>query len=328
MSESREGGITDEDIRKTLKSSGYPLEQEMASILEKMGWDFTLNYAFTDIETDISREIDILAERSLWYEKPPETLVKELTQNEFSTKNKSEWKTVEQRVRLNVEIIIECKKIGAPIVFFCRQKQPKDFLPTRSDDIIQHSGVKPEIKIKPLNELSIHIFSLGQFLKFGKISHYSKCQEKATQFCKVFRAGKDLKAEHGDIYQSFIVPLIKAVEYQKIVRKLKPTWRYFDMYLHYPMLIIDGEMLRANAECTSVESTNHVELMRNYYSNKIGGTYRIDIIKKDYFNEFIEKVLMPSLLTIAVEVGKKQNDIANGKVFTRKIEKFFDFHST
>jgi hypothetical protein len=69
MSQNRKDGETDADILRVLKSSGYPLEQEIASILEKMGWKFTLNYAFTDVETNKSREIDVLADRVLWDER-------------------------------------------------------------------------------------------------------------------------------------------------------------------------------------------------------------------------------------------------------------------
>ncbi|HUW48422.1 MAG TPA: hypothetical protein VMW36_06745, partial [Patescibacteria group bacterium] len=80
------------------------------------------------------------------------------------------------------------------------------------------------------------------------------------------------------------------MEYQKLVRKLKSMWMYFDMHLHYPLIVIEGEMLRVNSGCTALEKVNHVELVRNYYSDKIGGTYRIDVVSKDYFPEFIEKV--------------------------------------
>ncbi|MCJ7561034.1 hypothetical protein MUO79_10535 [Candidatus Bathyarchaeota archaeon] len=321
ISQGKDSALTKENILTTLKDSGYPLEQEIASCLEKMEWDFNLNYAFTDIETNISREIDILAQRDLWHE----SLFKAQQQKVEKESKKGELQTIDQRVRLNVELLIECKRVGSPIVFFCRPKQPRDFFPNHIDDIVHYSGVRPEITIKPLNELSSHIFTIGQLLEFGKISHYSRCSEKATQFCKIFREGKKFKAGHEEIYQSFVVPLIKAIEYQKLVRKVKPTWMYFDMYLHYPLIVIDGEILKVDPKCEILETTNHVELVRNYYSNKIGGTYRIDVISKSYFCDFVEKVLMPSLVSIEKEVRKKEMVIAKSKTHVRTMDKFYRF---
>ncbi|HUW48421.1 MAG TPA: hypothetical protein VMW36_06740 [Patescibacteria group bacterium] len=185
MSQNRKDGVTDADILKTLKDSGYPLEQEIASILEKMGWDCTLNYAFTDVETNVSRETDILAQRDMTLERHLKNLT-ESAPRIGDAESKSRWRSMNERVRLHVEVIVECKKVTSPVVFFCRNKQPKDLFPMYADDMVQYSGVKSEITVKPWNELSTHTFTLGQFLEFGKICHYAKCKEKATQFCKVF----------------------------------------------------------------------------------------------------------------------------------------------
>jgi hypothetical protein len=314
MSKETEGRVTDEDILRVLKDSGYPLEQEIASCLEKMEWSFTLNYAFTDIETNISREIDILAERKLRLENISEPVGLGTT-----TGRLQKWKGIEQRVRLNIELLVECKKIKSSLVFFCRPKQSSDYFPSNADDIIQHSGTKPEIVVKPLNELSHTVFTVGQFLKFGKLSHYSRSKEKATQFCKIYRSGKNLAADHAEVYQSFVVPLIKAVEYQKMVRQAKPSQLYFDMFLHYPIIVIDGMILKTDPECKLLEKTHHVEFVRNYYSSKIGGTYRIDVVEKSYLCEFIEKVLTPSILSIEKEIGKNEKAIANGGMRVRSV---------
>jgi hypothetical protein len=321
MSQDREGGMTNEDILKILKESGYPLEQEIASCLEKMDWNFTLNYAFTDIETNASREVDILAERALWLD----NLRKAQNQGVTKKGKGQKWQTIEQRVRLNVELLIECKRIRSPLVFFCRPKQSSDFFSRHGDDIVQYSGVRPEIVVRPWNELSSYIFTIGQLLEFGKLSHYSRSSEKATQFCKIYRKVGNLKADHAEVYQSFVVPLIKAVAHQKKMRQVKPSWAYFDMFLHYPLIIIEGEILKVDSECKSLETTNHVELIRNYYSNKIGGTYRIDVVSKGYLCEFVEEVLMPSILSIEKELRKKEIAIAKGKMRVRSIAKFDEF---
>jgi hypothetical protein len=97
-----------------------------------MHWNFTLNYAFTDIETNASREIDILAEKAFW-------LIARATSNEKPTNEEESqiWEEViKRRVRLNIELLIECKKTESPLAFFCRPKQFSDFVPSHTDDII------------------------------------------------------------------------------------------------------------------------------------------------------------------------------------------------
>jgi hypothetical protein len=314
MVETNEGKVSKEEILQLLKESGYPLEQEVASCLEKIEWSPTLNYAFTDVETDNSREIDVLAERAFWELRH----IKAQNQKK-EQQSKKKWETIEQKIRVNVELLIECKKTKSPIVFFCRPKQSMDFFPTHADNIIQYSGVRPEVTVKPWNELSTHCYSIGQFLNFGQISHYFKCKDKATQFCKIHREGKNFRADHGEVYQSFVVPLIKAVECQKMLHPYTAK-TYADMFLYYPILVEEGEIFKVNPECDTLTETNHVELSRYYYSNKIAGRYRIDVVRKDYLCNFIEKTLTPSIVLIDEEVGKKEKYVAKGKMRINSID--------
>ena len=157
-------------------------------------------------------------------------------------------------------------------------------------------------------------------MRFGKLSHYSRVKEKSTQFCKIYRKGKELKADHGEVYNSVVIPLIKAIAYQKNLRHPKPTWQYFDMFLHYPIIIVDGDIFKVDSECKSIEEVNHVELIRNYYSSRIGGTYHIDVVRKDNFCKFVDEVLMPSIMKIDEEVKRKEKAISKGKMRIRSID--------
>jgi len=304
MPSAKKGKISKEKILQCIKKSGYPFEQIVASCLEEVKWYPTLNYAFTDFETTVSREIDVLAEKHIWIE----SLSKQQNQ---------------PLVRLNAELLIECKQTKSPLVFFCRPKQISDFFCTPNNEIVQYSGIKSEVVVKPRNERDTYSFTASQFLRFGKLSHYSKSKEKATQFCKIYWKGKDLRADHAEVYQSFIVPLIKAVAYQKMLRRPKPTWRYFDMYLHYPIMIVKGDIFKVDSECKSIEGVNHVELVRNYYSAKIGGTYHIDVVSESYFRKFVDDVLMPSIKTMEKEVRKRDKALAKGEMRVRSIDKLY-----
>jgi hypothetical protein len=314
MIETEEGQISNEEILKILKTSGYPLEQEVASSLQKIEWSPVLNYAYTDVETDSSREIDVLCERSFWEIRHNQSLKAKQEQVQHK-----KWVTIEQKVRVNAELLVECKKTKSPLVFFCREKQAYDFFPSQSDNLIQWSGVRSEIVVKPINELSVHSYSIGQFLRFGILSHYSKAKEVSSQFCKIHKEGKKFKADHGEIYQSFVVPLVKAVEWQKRLHPYRGT-PYQDLFLYYPIIVAEGTLLKVNPECNEIAETNHVELLRRYYSGKVTGCYRIDVVSKDYFSDFVEKIVTPSIIQIDEEVGKKENHIIKGSMRIKSIE--------
>jgi len=157
-------------------------------------------------------------------------------------------------------------------------------------------------------------------LRFGRLGHYSETKEKATQFCKIYWKGKNLKADHGEVYQSLVVPLIKAVAYQKMLRYPKPTWVYFDIFLQYPIVVVKGDIFKVDSECESIKEVNHVELVRNYYSDKIGGTYHIDLVSDNYFPKFVHDVLTPSIMKIEKEARKRDEVLAKGKMRVRSIK--------
>ncbi|HZQ90365.1 MAG TPA: hypothetical protein VFA60_01075 [Terriglobales bacterium] len=55
------GQPTAEDIVAAIKASGYLIEQEVATILEKLGFHVQTNRAYQDVEESKSREIDVWA---------------------------------------------------------------------------------------------------------------------------------------------------------------------------------------------------------------------------------------------------------------------------
>ena len=114
MSQDEGSGMAEKDILGILRDSGYPLEQEIASSLEKMNWNFTLNYAFMDVETNVSREIDLLAERKVSLENLMKALNKEVTKEHKG----QGLKILDKRVTLSVELLVECKKIKSPPLSF------------------------------------------------------------------------------------------------------------------------------------------------------------------------------------------------------------------
>lgn len=82
-------------IVNDLKHSGFPLEIECTSILRKEDWDVTNQVCYIDLETKELRTVDIKARLSRWGEK--------------------------SRARMEVNLMIECKRSKNPWIFYSRR---------------------------------------------------------------------------------------------------------------------------------------------------------------------------------------------------------------
>jgi hypothetical protein len=114
-------GSTEEDIISALKDSGYLVEQEVASQLEALGYHVFTNWPFEDADEGKSREVDVRAIRRFALNEP-------------------------KKLGAFIEIIVECKNSGNPIVFIERPKNEPDMKHTPMElvfPIPSYSASKP-----------------------------------------------------------------------------------------------------------------------------------------------------------------------------------------
>lgn len=181
---------------------------------------------------------------------------------------------------------------------------------------IQISGFEDRpLKIKYKDSGKERIELPGYFLHLYKAnSTGDKYNYFSTQFCKITKRGKKVEAHHGEINNSYILPLIKSIEYFKIEAQKYKSRDKIRLIIFYPFLVISGSLYSLDVRRKNLKpkEVNHVIFRRNYESFKISGTYFIDVVNILHFKEFLEKFLIPQFKDFCEYIYKFDKDILNG----------------
>jgi len=257
------------EIKKAVEKSGYLLEAQVAEIVRNHPYFVIPNHAFRDPESGENREMDI-----------------------FAIGAKA---VVEQEKDFIFPILlIECKNIQSPLVFFSHKEVPSRYI----IGDLQISGIPKEIKTKDGFEKD-----LAEYLELEKICHYYKTGSISTQFCAIVSKGKGFIATHkidgplGNLYESMILPVIKALHYEKEMHENSyypdPQNETINLQLYYPIVVINGSLF----ECLLKDSgkpiykrVQRVNFLRRYESTEISGEYRIDVVVKESLGEVLGEI--------------------------------------
>ncbi|MDD2696761.1 MAG: hypothetical protein PHE52_01210 [Candidatus Pacebacteria bacterium] len=279
-----------QEMEKAVKRSGYLFEQEIANILKKKSFMVTPNYAFRDIETDESREIDVEA---------------------FDMKFLGRDKFLET---INTYLFVEVKNI-TPLVCFTQEEVNSRYITGN----IQFTGFPENIWTKR-NKGTL----LEDFLKIEKFHHYYLTNRISSQFCIISdnkRAGKKDPpyiashhfASNRNLYEELILPLIKVVISEK--ETLKKNWEFdsrgepISLHFYYPVAVVNGLFeCYIGGKKPSYKKVNRINFIRRYESKKISGDFRIDICDEKGLKELI------------ADIQKDTDDIT--KKIKRKIKLF------
>lgn len=143
-------------MRDALARSGYLLEQRLVPSIERLGFMVTPNERFRDPETGVTREIDISAYGI-------------------------EFVRLSRVDLLSCQLLIACKNLSCPLVFFTQQFPRLDFMIGKA----KVSGL-PQQLIGKDGELVM----ITEFLKLTDFHHYYRTGRVASQFCAVFENKK------------------------------------------------------------------------------------------------------------------------------------------
>jgi len=274
------------EMKETIERSGYLMEQEIAKFLRHERLSVLPNYSFRDIETDSSKEIDILA----------------LTGDDILT----EEGYIGDIFFL---LVIEVKNIE-PVVCFTQNN-------ILYNGYFHFSGVPKYIWNKKNKEKD-----LNTFLKIEKFHHYYKIDRIASQFCIISekRGSRSImtkyRASHHfgnnrNLYEELLLPLIKVVEYEKekyqnILEFDKPEPIHLIFY--YPIAVVNGlfECYVGGREPV-YKKVHQVNFVRRYVSKKISGNYRIDMCDKKGLKKLIESIKKE--LKIIVKYIEKNHEL-------------------
>ena len=302
------------EMKEAIGRSGYLLEQETATILKKKGFYVVPNYAFRDIETDTSKEIDVWG------------MMAKLLDNREGFEG------------IFPVLLIEVKNIF-PLVCFTQDEVTARY--TMGD--FQFSGLPKYVWVK-----STEGEELLDFLKIEKFHHYYKTSRIASQFCVIsenkrrrgnpneppFVASHRL-SEDRNLYEEIALPLIKGIMAEK--EKHEKEWEFdhkrepINLQFYYPIAVVNGLFECYVGRKTPVYKKVHqINFIRRYESKQISGEFRIDICDRLGFEQLVnvintevekiakkirnhKKLLQKSALIDAKEKYREQKNIKNKK---------------
>lgn len=270
-----------DQILSAVKESGYLLEQEIAIVLENLGFEVQTASAFEDIEEGKSREIDVLA-----------------TQGYYHNDSK--------KLSIFARILCECKNNTNPFVFIGRDKKRYDRYFVPKEIVFPVEGYYVPLEEKPETKILTAAFN---YFKLEKSHHYFTDSQKAVQFCKIVKDKSKWKALHDGIYDGIFIPLVKALEFQKAQNK-EYFKNYNAVFAFYPMVVCNAELFYLNSNTPNALpiKVDHISFIREINSKNIHGKYLIDFVNKNSLEKFVRnkiKPLIDSIVDLAYENPQK-----------------------
>ncbi len=288
-------GLTESQVINAIEKSGYPLQNVIAESLIK---EFYINeeWSYIDRDTKELRTIDILAYKNLYK------------------------RDIDSRVRPILNLLIECKKSDLPYIFFLTKNKPwlKEF------PLI--SGLaKNKIKITTDDDTSSYTHSIQSALELNE-HIFSSVPAYSSTFSKCARKGKDLELSGADSYNSLILPLLKSlIHFQNSTIPPKTAY-YFDCNLLLGIAVLDAPMFSVEVKKSGNEykMLPWVRVLKHESYEDDNRTDRsklftIDVVHKDFFDEYIEKFVLPFADDFSNLVHKHDSVIADGKAFIPKL---------
>jgi hypothetical protein len=267
---------SESDIVMALQSSGYLLEQEVATVFEGLGYTVRTGSAYEDQESgqSVSREIDVLAtnEECCWNE--PGAL------------------------KVVAEFICECKNNRDPLVFLVRPipdgaghpvpRAPEEFLfPIQRFEVLLRNvdGVR-------------HVTVDGAFSHLGLDQHhYLRHQSyRAVQVAKVYRDRDKWVANNADIYKGTFLPVVKQMLYRRNgnARWIRAGWPNY-VYLFFPIVVVNDNMFAVDAlaDPLNVRPITHIHYRRELDSATTSGVFGVDFVTRSHVLDFVINTVQP-----------------------------------
>lgn len=288
-------GPTNQEIMDAIKASGYLMEQNVATVLEKLGFTVQTNVPFQDPDEQKSREVDVLS-------------TKEIYAND------------EYRIQVGVELICECKNSASPFVFIGRAKNSYDYLHIPSEYIFPTNDYTLE-RINEAGNLESRVpVSAFEYFELSKRHYYFQHGQKAVQFCKLLRqdtskkqtnrTGNKWQAGHFEIYNSIVYPIIKATGYRQaqlfeLLRHPTNSWKFIALY--FPIVVVNNSLFYVDGmeENPNPQSVSHVTLIRDLTDQHISGRFLVDFVTLSGLEQFVRSSITPFYSYITDLVASK-----------------------
>lgn len=278
---------SEKEIIEALEESGYLFEQDVATLLEDLDFHVETSYAYTDLDQDKSREIDIRA-------------------------FKETYKDESNKVQIFVELLVECKDFGSPLVFLERIKNERE---------AEHST--PQEYIFPAKHYRVNLDKNSyreehpfQYFNLKDSHYYYKEKNKATQFSKIYRKNKTWSANHEGIYDTLILPLAKLLEVRKkaAVQLCQGSGRAEEwkrIWLFFPMVVLRDHLYsyEYSTPTRKLAEKERVSFVRQLDYSNLKGFYLIDFVKYDHLNDYVCKEIANFTNSVIDLLKNRPNDL-------------------
>ena len=291
-------GITVADIEKAIKKSGFPLQTLMATYLSKSFY-VQEEWPFIDSDSAETRTLDIFANRMFF--KP---------------------KDYQSYARPELNMLIECKQSESPYVFFLSTNSPA------TTDFPLITGLhNSEIELKTDEDRSTHVAPLIECLGLSSHPFISGDIPSAMSFSKYVQNGK-MELQGDEPFRNIVLPLVKGIRHFKDYSNPPSTALYFDCGITLGVVLIDAPLLGvlSNENKNEISELNWVRVFKRTsenaeYMHDRSKCFAIDVISKDFLEEYLEKNLIPFMELFSKRVIKHQKVIATGKGFVPGLNK-------
>lgn len=270
-----------------LGASGYLLEQDVATTLAGLGLAVSTNRAFRDPDEDKSREIDVQGLISITVDK-------------------------EHSFQVIAEVLCECKRHNAPLVFLSRAKTPAD------DVRIPQEYVFPNAtRLVPSHGpemIALNSVTAYEQLGLGPLHYYTSQRSKAVQFARLTRDKGQWAASHGGLFESIFYPLAKALTARQsdVAAMQGPGWGR--VWLFFPIVVVHAPMfvVDVHASPQTAVPTNHVTFVRELRTGTVSGFFMVDFVTKDHLSTFVADCVLPFARAVATACDS-QPQIVGGR---------------
>ena len=288
-------GLNEADVSAAVKKSGYPLQTIVSNLLRSQFHFVQEEWSYVDRDTNDLRNIDILAEKRLY-----------------------DFTEEQPIVRPTLDLLIECKQSDLPYVFFLSSGRSRvSHLPLLAG-LFTHS-----LTITTDDDLSTWNISIPH--AFGIDTHpFITEPDYCMLFTKCNRKGSDVVLSGSESFNGIVLPMIKAMHHFQIAESPPKTAMYFDCHLTVGIGVLDAPMIgvRVSEQSHDLIYLPWVRVLRHEtdesYNKKL---FAIDIVHKDFLEEYLNVHLLPFAENFSHLAIKHQQILASGEAFVKGMGK-------
>lgn len=249
--------MTEEEIIKAIKKSGYLFESEISKFLADNKFFVESNVIFQDPITGKNREIDLVAE----------------TYNDFATYS-------EDKVSCKICYYFELKNNELPLVLMTRLQ----FNPNTPEEVFKEViSIPDEIKYDTFHAFIEELYSTDH-------SFY-------TQYCSFTQKNKkdEIMASHPDELYISLAKLCWYCEKRTVETNEwfeESTSKYFRHWLNVPVLLISKDLyeLTVGENEPKLNKVKYSRLLLNFHYNDTPTSTVIFVVTKEHLKEWLEEM--------------------------------------